>query len=121
MKKKKPNYALSDVLAIVSTNGVDAFTQTALHGAWDLGLSSEDAVAVVLGLKQTNFYKSMTTHNDHRIWQDVYHAELKSGFNPDNPLGREMMVRQDARQFCWLGEVHSWPMDAEQAAKMAAS
>ena len=80
MKKKKPNYALSDVLAIVATNGVDAFTQTALHGAWDLGLSSEDAVAVVLGLKQTNFYKSMTTHNDHRIWQDVYHAELKSGF-----------------------------------------
>ncbi len=32
-----------------------------------------------------------------------------------------MMVRQGAKQFCWLGEVHSWPMDAEQAAEMAAS
>jgi len=21
----------------------------------------------------------MTTHTDHRIWQDVYHADLKSG------------------------------------------
>ena len=31
------------------------------------------------GLRQTNFYKSMTTHTDHRIWQDVYHADLKSG------------------------------------------
>ena len=29
------------------------------------------------------------------------------GFHPDNPLGREMMVWQVARQFCWLGEVHS--------------
>jgi hypothetical protein len=27
-------------------------------------------------------------------------------FNPDNPLGREMMARRVARQFCWLGEVH---------------
>ena len=79
MEKMKPNYLLSDVLAVVAANGVDAFTQTALHGAWDFGLSSKDAVAVVLGLRQSNFYKSMTTHTDHRIWQDVYHADLKSG------------------------------------------
>lgn len=79
MEKRKPNYLLSDVLAIVATSGVDAFTQTALHGAWDLGLTSEGAVAVVLGLRQPNFYKSMTTHADHRIWQDVYHADLKPG------------------------------------------
>lgn len=30
--------------------------------------------SVVLALKTTDFYKSMTTHADHRIWQDVYHA-----------------------------------------------
>jgi motility quorum-sensing regulator/GCU-specific mRNA interferase toxin len=79
MEKKKPSYLLSDVLAIVHASGVDAFTQTALHGAWDLGLTSEGAVAVVLGLRQINFYKSMTTQTDHRIWQDVYHAVLDSG------------------------------------------
>ena len=79
MEKKKPSYLLSDVLAIVHASGVDAFTQTALHGAWDLGLTSEGAVAVVLGLRQINFYKSMTTQADHRIWQDVYHAALDSG------------------------------------------
>ena len=79
MEKRKPSYLLSDVLAIVAASGIDAFTQTALHGAWDLGLTSEGAVAVVLGLRQTNFYKSMTTHTDHRIWQDVYHADLDSG------------------------------------------
>ena len=53
-------------------------------------------------------------------------AELKEAATallliPDNPLGREMMARQVARQFCRLGEVHSWSMDAEQAAKMAAN
>lgn len=79
MEKMKPNYRLSEVLAVVAANGVDAFTQTALDGAWDLGLTSEEAVAVVLALRQSNFYKSMTTHADHRIWQDVYHADPKSG------------------------------------------
>ena len=28
-------------------------------------------------------------------------------FNPDNSLGREMMARRVAGQFCRLGEVHS--------------
>lgn len=79
MEKRKPSYPLSDLLAIVAARGVDAFSVTALHGAWSLGLISDEAVAVVLGLRQTDFYKSMTTHADHRIWQDVYHAGLNSG------------------------------------------
>ena len=37
--------------------------------------------AVDLSLTSTNFYKSMTTHADYRIWQDVYHAQLSSGQN----------------------------------------
>jgi motility quorum-sensing regulator/GCU-specific mRNA interferase toxin len=79
MEKKKPHYPLTEVLRVVEVRGVNAFTATALIGAAALGLSSEQAVAVVLGLKQKDFYKSMTTNADHRIWQDVYHAALKFG------------------------------------------
>jgi motility quorum-sensing regulator/GCU-specific mRNA interferase toxin len=32
---------------------------------------------VVLALTPADFYKSMTTHGDHRIWQDVYHARTR--------------------------------------------
>jgi motility quorum-sensing regulator/GCU-specific mRNA interferase toxin len=32
-----------------------------------------------MSLTSANFYKSMTTHADHRIWQDVYHAKTTSG------------------------------------------
>jgi motility quorum-sensing regulator/GCU-specific mRNA interferase toxin len=32
-----------------------------------------------MSLTSANFYKSMTTHADHRIWQDVYHAKTISG------------------------------------------
>lgn len=27
-------------------------------------------------LTSADFYKSMTTHTDHRIWQDVYHGKI---------------------------------------------
>lgn len=79
MEKKKPHCSLSEVQRVVEARGVNAFTATALTGAATLGLSSEQAAAVVLGLKQKDLYKSMTTNADHKIWQDVYHATLKAG------------------------------------------
>ena len=79
MEKKKPHYRLAEMLAVVATSRADAFTQTALHGAWELGLTAEAAVGAVLGLRQSDFYKSMNTRTDHRIWQDVYHADLSDG------------------------------------------
>ena len=44
-----------------------------------------------------------------------------ANFNPDYPLGREMMARWVARQFGCLRGVHGYSMDDEQAAKMAAN
>ena len=79
MEKKKPHYPLSEVQRVVEDRDVNAFTATALVGVATLSISSEQAVVVVLGLKQKNFYKSMTTNADHKIWQDVYHATLRSG------------------------------------------
>jgi motility quorum-sensing regulator/GCU-specific mRNA interferase toxin len=34
--------------------------------------------AVVMALTSNNFYKSITTHADHRIWQDVYRTKMAS-------------------------------------------
>ena len=39
----------------------------------------DDVVATVQALTPADFYKSMTTHADHRIWQDVY--------RPSTPVG----------------------------------
>lgn len=30
----------------------------------------------MLSLTRSDFYKSMTTHADHRIWQDVYKTSI---------------------------------------------
>lgn len=37
-----------------------------------LGLELSDMLAVVMALTPTDLYRSMTTHADHTVWQDVY-------------------------------------------------
>ena len=78
MEKKRPHYSLKEIQQVVDLRKTSAFTATALIGAAELGLSPDEAINVVLALRQTDFYKSMTTHADHQIWQDVYHSRLKS-------------------------------------------
>ena len=36
-------------------------------------------LAVVMALTPKDFYKSMTTHADHTIWQDVYRTRTRAG------------------------------------------
>lgn len=35
--------------------------------------------AVIASLSRSMLFKSMTTHADHRVWQDVYHAPCPNG------------------------------------------
>jgi motility quorum-sensing regulator/GCU-specific mRNA interferase toxin len=44
-----------------------------------LGFDAEGIVGVVIALTPNDFYKSMTTHADHRIWQDVYRPATSAG------------------------------------------
>jgi motility quorum-sensing regulator/GCU-specific mRNA interferase toxin len=74
VEKRRPHYELGPVQAEVARLGAAAFTKTALDGGRTMGLTSAEMLGVIASLTPRNFYKSMTTHGDHRIWQDVYHA-----------------------------------------------
>jgi len=79
MEKHLAHYSLDAIKTVVKAHGVDAFTRIARNGAALLGLTGLEAVTVVLGLKREMLLKSMTTHADHRVWQDVYHAPCPNG------------------------------------------
>ena len=79
MEKIKPHYLLSAVQDEVARRGGAAFTMTALRNGLALGLTVAQMIDVVRGLTRGDFYKSMTTHADHRVWQDVYHAATPAG------------------------------------------
>jgi motility quorum-sensing regulator/GCU-specific mRNA interferase toxin len=77
--------------ASCSSPGAAAFTKTALDGGREMGLTTSEMIAVIAGIKHRNFYKSMTTYADHRLWQDVYHAAT--------PAGKEAYVKITMRDF----------------------
>ncbi len=54
-------------------------THAARTGANELGLSFSDMLNVVMALTPEDFYKSMTTHADHTVWQDVYRPSTQAG------------------------------------------
>ena len=71
MEKGTPHCKLSVVKALVGAGQVRA-TASAYNGARELGINDLDGMcAVVMALTSADFYKSMTTQADHRVWQDT--------------------------------------------------
>ena len=79
MEKRRPHYELSKIHAVVADPESRPFTVTALRGGLALGLSEPEMREVVLLLDRRDFFKSMTTHIDHKEWQDVYHGRTPEG------------------------------------------
>jgi motility quorum-sensing regulator/GCU-specific mRNA interferase toxin len=52
-------------------------TGSALKDAAALGFDSDDIAATVQTMEAKQFYKSMTSHYDHKVWHDVYHVPSK--------------------------------------------
>ncbi|KAF0164465.1 MAG: hypothetical protein FD157_2072 [Rhodocyclaceae bacterium] len=78
MEKGVPHCKLPGIKALIAAGKVRT-THAARTGANALGFDYAEMLAVVTGLKSTDFYKSMTTHADHTIWQDVYRPNTEVG------------------------------------------
>lgn len=78
MQKRTPHCKLVAVKTMLAAGKVRA-TFSALAGGAALGFDFVGIVGVVAALTPTDFYKSMTTHADQRIWQDVYRPSTPAG------------------------------------------
>ncbi len=78
MEKATPHCKLEVLKSLVNAGQVRT-TRTAREGAVALGFDFDGMLAVVLALMPGDFYKSMTTHADHRVWQDVYRPNTPAG------------------------------------------
>ena len=78
MEKKTPHCKLAQIKALLAADKVRT-TQAAREGAAALGFDFDGMLNVVMHLSSADFYKSMTTHANHRIWQDVYQSNTAVG------------------------------------------
>ncbi len=77
MEKRKAHYPLARIKALIQ-DGEYRVTSTALRcAANDFGFFDAAQVAeFILGLDDSDFFKSMTTHFDSTLWQDVYRPDV---------------------------------------------
>ncbi|MEE4622757.1 type II toxin-antitoxin system MqsR family toxin [Pseudomonas alliivorans] len=78
MEKRTPHCKLTVVRSLIEAGKVRS-TCSALMGGAALGFDFDEIVAIAGALVPSDFYKSMTTHADHRIWQDVYRCKTVAG------------------------------------------
>ena len=78
-EKRKPTYDIGAIKAVFSTVDKLNVTGSALTGAASLGFGRSEIVATIQAIERRHFYKSMTSHLDHRVWQDVYHVPSVQG------------------------------------------
>jgi motility quorum-sensing regulator/GCU-specific mRNA interferase toxin len=77
LEKLKPQYPLSRIKELIA-EGRCVITATAVKSAFtDFLLGPEGVFDVILRMNQSDFYKSMTTRFNSRIWQDVYHKDIQ--------------------------------------------
>lgn len=77
MEKRSPHYLLSAIQEQMNCVETMNLTQSAQLGIRAAGMTIVEALKVIQGLSRTDFYKSMTTNKDYRVWQDVYHGEWR--------------------------------------------
>jgi motility quorum-sensing regulator/GCU-specific mRNA interferase toxin len=78
MEKRTPHCPLVRVKELVAAGTVRT-TKVALEGAAALNLDLNGILEVVMALTMNDFFKSMTTNTDHKVWQDVYKPSTKVG------------------------------------------
>lgn len=77
MEKRVPHCPLSVIQSLVEAGRVRT-TYAARSGANALGFDFPGMLAVLLALTP-DFYKSMTSYADHKVWQDVYRPRTLVG------------------------------------------
>ncbi len=79
MEKGTPHCKLSLIKMLIEAGKV-RMTASAVAGGELMGFDRIAIVGIVATLKPADFYKSMTTHADHKIWQDVYQPSTPVGY-----------------------------------------
>jgi hypothetical protein len=82
--RRRPHYALNAVKAAFADAARLNRTMTAAEGAEELDIDEQAVVDVIAGLTVRDFDKSMPSHANPDVWQDVYKPMVE---------GRELYVK----------------------------
>ena len=80
MTKKTPHYDLSLVKANIESGNYRITKVSFMFALSDFGFKTKGKICKeVLSIEHSDFYKSMTSNLNHKIWQDVYKKKMDRG------------------------------------------
>jgi motility quorum-sensing regulator/GCU-specific mRNA interferase toxin len=79
LEKRKPSFDLERFKAVCGDPRTLRLSVTANQSALALGFDYGGVAALVRTMRSSMFYKSMTSYENHRKWQDVYHVPSEAG------------------------------------------
>jgi len=78
MEKLKAHYNLDKLIYLIEQNKYIITGIASQNALQDFGFSQGDILKIIKKLENADFYKSMTKHDNHKIWQDVYHKKIST-------------------------------------------
>lgn len=78
--KWKRHYDLAELKKLIANEKTRIITGDCSRNAHALGISYTEIIEIVLSITSDDFYKSMTSYENNKIWQDVYkphHGDLE--------------------------------------------
>jgi motility quorum-sensing regulator/GCU-specific mRNA interferase toxin len=79
VEKRKPSHDLERFKAVAGDPARLAIVQSAFRTAQMIGFDADSISATVKTMTRSMFFKSMTSYDDSRQWQDVYHVPIDDG------------------------------------------
>jgi motility quorum-sensing regulator/GCU-specific mRNA interferase toxin len=76
-EKPKPHYDLEELKELVGNNATRYITRPSVTGGFALDFSVTEIVEVIQSLEDTDFYKTMPSEWNDKLWQDVYKPTAK--------------------------------------------
>ncbi len=77
-EKRKPHYSLSRIQELLWNPSTRRVTATSRVGAAKFNWGEQDIVQCILDLTHQDFYKSMTSKHNTKLWQDVYRPTFRT-------------------------------------------
>ena len=90
MEKRVAHYSLDSIKRLIKEDNY-MVTLSARQSYTELGLSDDEVLDVINGLKASDLYKSMTSYRNHKLWHDVYHSRCRG-----IELYIKLQVKEDA-------------------------
>jgi len=109
-EKRKSHYLLSVFKKLFHNEATRSITKAAHEGAASAGyMTTDDMENVIDQLCSKHFYKSMTTHHNHKLWQDFYRYRKDDGtalyiklqLSPDNEKAVLVQMKRDEGSDEW--------------------